>query len=90
MRVILLPDAATAQAMTLQDGPGSALNPRQVAAGVYMGRWVLPVAVLDDAAHAAHRAQLASYPQADIDQAVAWPVTDELLSANVGVGVKIG
>ncbi len=59
----LILTAAQAQALSGVTTPGSALWPMVLADGV---RFVLPVAVLADPAHAAHHADLAMLPVAEV------------------------
>lgn len=59
----LILTAAEAQAVSGATAPGSALWPVALADGV---RFVLPVAVLADPAHAARHAELAMLPVAEV------------------------
>lgn len=56
---------------------GPYLQPRQIAAGAYAGRYALNPAVLDDPEHFDHHDRLLACPVEDIDPATAWPPTEE-------------
>lgn len=54
-------------------GEETALDPRQM----LDGRWCLPSRVVDDPAHAMHRALLLACPRELIDPATAFPVGED-------------
>lgn len=70
MEMIIL-TAAEADAMRGPTAPGAALDPVPLADGV---TYVLPVAVLDDPAHAMHHAALAALPRREV-AAEEWPAS---------------
>ena len=55
---------------------GPRLKPRRIAAGPEAGAFVLPLAVLEDPAHAAARPRLIALETLEIDPAAAWPDAD--------------
>lgn len=65
--------AAEAAEIAGETTPGHALTPVPIADG----RYVLPLSVLGDPAHAPKFSQLGALPQAEIDPATAWPEVQE-------------
>lgn len=70
---MLILNAAQAAALSGDSGSGALLEPRPLADGL---RWVLPLAVLSDPAHAARMDVLSALPVADVT-AADFPVVDD-------------
>lgn len=74
MTQMIILTAAQATAVRGATASGCALNPRLVDAGPQAGKYVLPVEVLSDPAHASRKAVLSPLPTSDVDPSTAWPI----------------